>query len=374
MVYPSIKLKIYILEEIKMAITAAMVKELREMTGAGMMDCKKALAETNGDMDAAVEVLKKSGAAKMEKKASRIAAEGIARVAINNNVAVVAEVNSETDFVAKNETFQEFVQLVADNALASGLNGGKNGEDVEALLGMNGLMEVLVEKTATIGEKLSVRRFEKISGECVASYLHAGGKIGVIVAADGATGVEEALTNIAMQVAAMNPEYISRADIDQAAIDKMREIIVDSSLNDPASLPKPILNALIEKACAGVWSAEDVAIYEEKKSNMNFLFNFLSKEAKAQLAALAMADKANIMENKIFNGAIEGRVSKQLKDICLLDQTYVKAEDGKQTVAAYLKSVNGALVIKNIVRFEVGEGMEKKEENFAEEVAKQMGM
>ena len=172
----------------------------------------------------------------------------------------------------------------------------------------------------------------------------------------------------------MNPEYISRADIDQAAIDKMREIIVDSSLNDPASLPKPILNALIEKACAGVWSAEDVAIYEEKKSNMNFLFNFLSKEAKAQLAALAMADKANIMENKIFNGAIEGRVSKQLKDICLLDQTYVKAEDGKQTVAAYLKSVNGALVIKNIVRFEVGEGMEKKEENFAEEVAKQMNM
>ena len=154
----------------------------------------------------------------------------------------------------------------------------------------------------------------------------------------------------------------------------MREIIVDSSLNDPASLPKPILNALIEKACAGVWSAEDVAIYEEKKSNMNFLFNFLSKEAKAQLAALAMEDKANIMENKIFNGAIEGRVSKQLKDICLLDQTYVKAEDGKQTVAAYLKSVNGALVIKNIVRFEVGEGMEKKNEDFAAEVAKQMGM
>ncbi|MBO5096820.1 MAG: elongation factor Ts, partial [Agathobacter sp.] len=196
-----------------MAITAAMVKELREMTGAGMMDCKKALGETNGDMEAAVEVLKKSGAAKMEKKASRIAAEGIARVAINNNVAVVAEVNSETDFVAKNETFQEFVQLVADNALASGLNGGKNGEDVEALLGMNGLMEVLVEKTATIGEKLSVRRFERVSGDCVASYLHAGGKIGVLVAADGASDVTEALTNIAMQVAAMNPQYISRDDI-----------------------------------------------------------------------------------------------------------------------------------------------------------------
>ena len=372
MVYPSIKLKIYILEEIKMAITAAMVKELREMTGAGMMDCKKALGETNGDMEAAVEVLKKSGAAKMEKKASRIAAEGIARVAINNNVAVVAEVNSETDFVAKNETFQEFVQLVADNALASGLNGGKNGEDVEALLGMNGLMEVLVEKTATIGEKLSVRRFERVSGDCVASYLHAGGKIGVLVAADGASDVTEALTNIAMQVAAMNPQYISRDDIAAEEVAKMREIIVDSSLNDPASLPKPILNALIAKACDGVWSAEDIAIYEEKKSNMNYLFNFLSKEAKASLVALAMEDKANIAADKIFNGAIEGRVSKQLKDICLLDQTYVKAEDGKQTVAAYLKSVNGAIVIKNVVRFEVGEGMEKKNEDFAAEVAAQM--
>ncbi len=356
-----------------MAITAAMVKELREMTGAGMMDCKKALTETDGNMDAAVEVLKKSGAAKMEKKASRIAAEGIARVAVNGNAAVVAEVNSETDFVAKNETFQEFVQLVADNALASGLNGGKNGEDVEALLEMNGLKDVLVEKTSTIGEKLSVRRFEKVTGECVASYLHAGGKIGVLVAADGAADVNEALTNVAMQVAAMNPQYISRNDIEQSEIDKMREIIVDSSLNDPASLPKPILNALINKACTEkVWSDEDIAIYEEKKSNMNYLFNFLSKEATAALVNLAMEDKANIMADKIFNGAIEGRVSKQLKDICLLDQTYVKAEDGKQNVAAYLKSVNSALVIKKVVRFEVGEGLEKKQEDFAAEVAAQM--
>ena len=356
-----------------MAITAAMVKELRELTGAGMMDCKKALNETNGDMDAAVEVLKKSGAAKMEKKASRIAAEGIARVAMDGNAAVVAEVNSETDFVAKNETFQEFVQLVADNALASGLNGGKNGEDVETLLEMNNLKEVLIEKTATIGEKLSIRRFEKVTGECVASYLHAGGKIGVLVAADGAADVKEALTNVAMQVAAMNPQYISRNDIEQAEIDKMREIIVDSSLNDPASLPKPILNALINKACTEkVWTDEDIAIYEEKKSNMNYLFNFLSKEAKAALVALAMEDKANIMADKIFSGAVEGRVSKQLKEICLLDQTYVRAEDGKQTVAAYLKSVNSALVIKNIVRFEVGEGIEKKVDDFAAEVAAQM--
>ena len=361
-----------------MAITAAMVKELREMTGAGMMDCKKALNETNGDINAAVEVLKKSGAAKMEKKASRIAAEGITRVAIKDNTAVVAEVNSETDFVAKNETFQEFVQLVADNALASGLNGGKNGEDIDALLDMNGLKDVLVEKTATIGEKLSVRRFAKISGECVASYLHAGGKIGVIVAADGSADVKEALTNVAMQIAAMNPEYISREDINQAEVEKMREIIVDSSLNDPASLPKPILNALIEKACTDkVWSDEDIAIYEEKKSNMNYLFNFLSKEAKAALVSLAMEDKANIAGNKIFNGAIEGRVSKQLKDICLLDQTYVKAEDGKQTVGQYLaavaKEAGGKLTLTKFVRFETGEGIEKKNEDFAAEVAAQLG-
>ena len=356
------------------AITAGMVKELREMTGAGMMDCKKALNECDGNMEAAVDFLKKSGAAKMEKKASRIAAEGIARVAVKDNEAVVAEVNSETDFVAKNEVFQEFVQLVADSALASGLNGGKNGEDIEALLEMNDLKEELIQKTATIGEKLSVRRFEKVAGECVASYIHAGGKIGVIVAADGAADVQEALTNVAMQVAAMNPQYISRADISQAEIDKMREITVDASISDPASLPKPILNALLTKACTEkVWSDEDIAIYEEKKSNMNYLFNFLSEAAKTALAGLAMADKENIVADKMFTGMIEGRISKQLKDICLLDQTYVKAEDGKQTVAAYLKSVNGAIVIKKVVRFEVGEGMEKKNEDFAAEVAAQMG-
>ena len=355
-----------------MAITASMVKELREMTGAGMMDCKKALTETNGDMDAAVDVLKKSGAAKMAKKASRIAAEGITRVAFNDNEVVVAEVNSETDFVAKNELFQTFVQLVADTALTSGLNGGSNGEDVEALLEMNGLKDELIEKTATIGEKLSVRRFAKVSGECVASYLHAGGKIGVIIAADGAADAKEALTNVAMQVAAMKPEYISRADIDDASLAKIKEITVESSLNDPANLPKPVLVALIDKACSEkLWSDADIATYEEQKNN-KYLFNFLSDEAKATLVSLAMADKENIMANKIFAGAIEGRVAKQLKDICLLDQTYVRAEDGKQTVAAYLKSVNSALVIKNVVRFEVGEGMEKKVDDFAAEVAAQM--
>ena len=224
-----------------MAITAGMVKELREMTGAGMMDCKKALTETNGDMDAAVEVLRKSGAAKMEKKQSRIAAEGIARVAVNGNVAVVAEVNSETDFVAKNETFQEFVQTVADTALASGLNGGANGEDIDALLATNGLSELLVEKTATIGEKLSVRRFAKVTGDVVTSYIHGGGRIGVIIAANGATddAAKEAITNIAMQVAAMNPQYISRNDISDEELahtgqcaEKYRHNHVDSKLEN----------------------------------------------------------------------------------------------------------------------------------------------
>ncbi|MBE5880910.1 MAG: elongation factor Ts [Lachnospiraceae bacterium] len=359
-----------------MAITAAMVKELRELTGAGMMDCKKALTETDGDMDAAVDVLRKSGAAKMEKKASRIAAEGIARVATNGTEAVVAEVNSETDFVAKNEVFQEFVQVVADTALASGLNGGANGEDVEAVLATNGLQELLVEKTATIGEKLSFRRFAKVSGDCVATYIHAGGKIGVLVAATGASGdaEQEALVNVAMQVAAMNPQYVGRADIAQEEIDKMREITVDSSLNDPASLPKPILNALFEKAVNDkLFSDADLAAYEEKK-NDKYLFNFLSDAAKAVLSDLAMQDKANIVENKIFGGMIEGRISKQLKEISLLDQVYVKAEDGKQTVGKYLESVNKALTITKFVRFEVGEGMEKKNEDFAAEVAAQMGM
>ena len=358
-----------------MAITAGMVKELREMTGAGMMDCKKALTETNGDMDAAVEVLRKSGAAKMEKKQSRIAAEGIARVAVNGNVAVVAEVNSETDFVAKNETFQEFVQTVADTALASDLNGGANGEDIDALLATNGLSELLVEKTATIGEKLSVRRFAKVTGDIVTSYIHGGGRIGVIIAANGATddAAKEAITNIAMQVAAMNPQYISRNDISDEELAKLREITVDSALNDATTLPKPILNKLIDKAInEKLWSDDDINNFNEHKNNMNYVWNFLSDAAKAKLGELAMADKESIVAEKMFNGLVEGRVSKQLKEICLLDQTYVKAGDGKQSVAKYLESVSKDLTITEMVRFEVGEGMEKKQEDFAAEVAAQM--
>ena len=357
-----------------MAITAGMVKELREITGAGMMDCKKALTETNGDMDAAVEVLKKSGAAKAVKKQSRIAAEGITRVAANGNTAVVVEVNSETDFVAKNEVFQEFVQTVADTALASGLNGGANGEDMEALLALNGLNDLLVEKTAKIGEKLSVRRFTKLTGDIVASYIHGGGRIGVLVAGNGASddSAKEALSNIAMQVAAMNPQYVSRNDISDDELAKIKDITVDSALNDAATLPKPILQKLLDKAMAGVWSEEDVAAFNEHKNNMNFVWNFMSDAAKAQLAELAMADKEAIVAEKMFSGLVEGRISKQLKEICLLDQVYVKAEDGKQTVAQYLTSVNKELSIAKVVRFEVGEGMEKKNEDFAAEVAAQM--
>ena len=334
------------------AITAAMVKELRESTGAGMMECKKALTETDGDMEAAVDVLRKSGAAKVEKKAGRIAAEGITRVAYEGNTAVVVEVNSETDFVAKNATFQEFVQAVADKALKSSVEKAGDGEDVCSILDMKSELE---EKTLTIGEKLSIRRFEKLTGDCVASYIHGGGRIGVLVAAEGASGdaVKEALTNIAMQIAAMNPEYISRNDMSADELAKLREIIVDSALNDP-----------------------DIATYEEHKSNMQYLFNFLTKEAAAQLAELALADKADIVADKIFNGLVEGRVSKQLKEICLMDQVYVKAEDGKQSVAKYIaevgKAAGSSFTIKKFVRFEVGEGLEKKNEDFAAEVAAQL--
>ena len=354
-------------------ITASMVKELREMTGAGMMDCKKALGESDGNMEAAVEILKKSGAAKVEKKAARIAAEGIARVAVSGNTAVVLEVNSETDFVAKNAVFQEFVQDVADKALTVDAMEAGDGEDLVSILGVKAELE---EKTLKIGEKLSIRRFKKVTGDAVATYIHGGGRIGVLVAADGASddAAKEALTNIAMQVAAMNPTYIGRNDISADELDKIKDITLEAALNDPFTLPKPVLQPLFDKAIADkVWSDEDIAIYEEKKSNMNYLPNFLSKEAKAQLAQLAVADKEVISQNKIFAGLVDGRVSKQLKDICLLDQVYVKAEDGKQSVAKYLESVNKNLVLTKFVRFEVGEGMEKKNEDFAAEVAAQLG-
>ena len=361
-----------------MAVTAQMVKELREMTGAGMMDCKKALVEVDGNIEAAVDYLREKGLAKAAKKAGRIAAEGLVRIAFadDNKTAAIVEVNSETDFVAKNEEFVEFVENLAKLALTAENN------DIEAFRAMSfegtTVQDVLTAKIAKIGENMSIRRIEKASGDVVASYIHGGGRIGVIVVGSGeaSDAVKEALTNIAMQVAAMNPQYVSRNDISADELAKIKEITLESALNDPFTLPKPILNALLDKAVDGVWDAEDIAILEEKRAdksfNFNYLPNFLSQEAKAKLAELAVADKANIASNKIFTGLVEGRVSKQLKEICLLDQTYVRAEDGKQTVAKYLESVNKELSIAKVVRFEVGEGIEKKEENFAEEVAKQM--
>ena len=361
-----------------MAVTAKMVKELREMTGAGMMDCKKALVETDGDIDAAVEVLREKGLSKAAKKAGRIAAMGLVKTAFSEDgkTAAIVEVNSETDFVAKNDEFINFVEGLAKLALTAENN------DMEAFKAMPyegaTVGEALTALIAKIGENMSVRRIEKVSGEVLASYIHGGGNIGVIIAADGADNDDNktALKNIAMQVAAMNPQYVSRYEISDEELANLKKITLESALNDPFTLPKPILNGLLDKAVDGVWSAEDTAILAEKRAdkgfNFNYLPNFLSEEAKTQLASLAVADKAEISENKIFKGLVEGRISKQLKEICLLDQTYVRAEDGKQTVSQYLGSVDKGLSLVKVVRFEVGEGIEKKEEDFAAEVAAQL--
>jgi len=361
-----------------MAVTAQMVKELRELTGAGMMDCKKALVETDGDIEAAKEVLKEKGLAKAEKKAGRIAAMGLVKTAFSEDgkTAAIVEVNSETDFVAKNDEFIGFVEGLAKLALDAESN------DMEAFKAMafegSTVAEALTALIAKIGENMSVRRIDKASGNVMSSYIHGGGNIGVIVAADGADTDENkaALKNIAMQVAAMSPQYVSRDEISDDEMVNIRKITLESALNDPFSLPKPILNGLLDKAVEGIWGAEDTAILAEKRAdkgfNFNYLPNFLSEEAKAKLASLAVAAKAEIADNKIFKGLVEGRVSKQLKEICLLDQTYVRAEDGKQTVAKYLESVDKDLKLTKVIRFEVGEGIEKKQEDFAAEVAAQM--
>ncbi len=309
-----------------MAITAAMVKELREMTGAGMMDCKKALNETNGNMDEAVEFLRKNGQAKAEKKASRIAAEGLCTVVTDGDqTAAVVEVNSETDFVAKNETFQEFVAAVAKQAVAS------DAADMDAFMAekwnedeSKTVADALVEKVAVIGENLKIRRFEKVSepNGCVVTYVHGGGRIGVIVDAETSVvndAVKEGMKNIAMQIAALAPKYVSRDEVSADYIAHEKEILKAQIMNDPKESQKP---------------------------------------------------------EKVINGMIEGRISKELKEVCLVDQVYVKAEDGKQTVAKYIdelsKTAGAPVKVKKFVRFETGEGLEKKNEDFAAEVAAQM--
>lgn len=309
-----------------MAISASMVKELREMTGAGMMDCKKALTNTDGDMEKAVDYLRENGLAKAEKKAGRIAAEGIVKtdISADGKSAAIVEVNSETDFVAKNEKFQEFVAAVASQVNASG------AADVDAFLEENWaadpsktVKEELASMIATIGENMNIRRFEKVSCEngLVVEYIHAGGKIGVLVAAEtDNTGdeVNECLKNVAMQIAAMNPKYLSSEDVSEEYKEKEKEVLLAQAKNDPKNAGKP----------------------------------------------------DNIIEKMIL-----GRLNKELKEVCLTEQIYVKAEN-KESVAKYVESVakatGSSIRLTKFVRFETGEGLEKKNEDFAAEVQAQL--
>ena len=305
-----------------MAITAGMVKELREMTGAGMMDCKKALSETNGDMDAAVEFLRKNGQAKAEKKAGRIAAEGIVKTVVKDDkVAAIVEVNSETDFVAKNDEFQGFVEAVVNQVVDS------DAADMDAFMAeaweadtTKTVKDALVEKVAVIGENLNIRRFEKIVTDgCVVDYIHGGGRIGVLIEAEADVvndEIKKCLKNVAMQVAAMSPKYTSRAEVSQEYMDHEKEILLAAAKKENPEKPE------------------------------------------------------NIIEKMII-----GRLNKELKEICLLDQAYV--QDSDLTVAKYVEKVakenNANVTVKRFVRFETGEGIEKKQEDFAAEVAAQMG-
>ena len=309
-----------------MAITAAMVKELREMSGAGMMDCKKALTNTDGDLDKAMEFLRENGLAKAAKKAGRIAAEGIVATNVNadSKSASIVEVNSETDFVAKNEVFQNFVAEVAAQAAST------KATDIEAFLAEPWAKDssVTVDETlknmiAKIGENMNIRRFEKVTQEdgIVVSYIHAGGKIGVLIAAQtqsDSAEVVECLKNIAMQVAAMNPKYLSSDDVSEEYKENEKEVLLAQAKNDPKNAGKP----------------------------------------------------DNIIEKMIM-----GRLNKELKEVCLTEQVYVKAEN-KETVAKYVeavaKSVGTDFKLTKFVRFETGEGLEKKQEDFAAEVAAQM--
>ena len=312
-----------------MAVTAAMVKELREMTGAGMMDCKKALAATDGDMDKAVEFLREKGLAGAAKKAGRIAAEGIVDTAITEDgkKAVVVEVNAETDFVAKNAKFQAYVADVAAQALTT------SAKDMDEFFAEKWakdetltVKEALSSQISIIGENMNIRRFEQVEEQngFVASYIHAGGKIGVLVDVETDVvndAIKDMAKNVAMQAAALKPMYTSRDDVSADFIEHEKSILLAQIQNDPKVASKP---------------------------------------------------------EKVIQGMIQGRINKEMKEICLLDQVYVKAEDGKQSVSQYVAAVakaNGASIkVKKFVRFETGEGLEKKNEDFAAEVAKQMGM
>ncbi|HDE5631269.1 TPA: translation elongation factor Ts [Staphylococcus aureus] len=289
-------------------ISAKLVKELREKTGAGMMDCKKALTETDGDIDKAIDYLREKGIAKAAKKADRIAAEGLVHVETKGNDAVIVEINSETDFVARNEGFQELVKEIANQVLDT------KAETVEALMETtlpNGksVDERIKEAISTIGEKLSVRRFAirtKTDNDAFGAYLHMGGRIGVLTVVEGSTD-EEAARDVAMHIAAINPKYVSSEQVSEEEINHEKEVLKQQALNEG----KP----------------------------------------------------ENIVEKMV-----EGRLRKYLQEICAVDQDFVKNPD--VTVEAFLKTKGGKLV--DFVRYEVGEGMEKREENFADEVKGQM--
>ncbi|HHB5506070.1 TPA: translation elongation factor Ts [Staphylococcus aureus] len=289
-------------------ISAKLVKELREKTGAGMMDCKKALTETDGDIDKAIDYLREKGIAKAAKKADRIAAEGLVHVETKGNDAVIVEINSETDFVARNEGFQELVKEIANQVLDT------KAETVEALMETtlpNGksVDERIKEAISTIGEKLIVRRFAirtKTDNDAFGAYLHMGGRIGVLTVVEGSTD-EEAARDVAMHIAAINPKYVSSEQVSEEEINHEREVLKQQALNEG----KP----------------------------------------------------ENIVEKMV-----EGRLRKYLQEICAVDQDFVKNPD--VTVEAFLKTKGGKLV--DFVRYEVGEGMEKREENFADEVKGQM--
>ena len=311
-----------------MAITAAMVKELREMSGAGMMDCKKALTATEGDMEKAMEFLREKGLATAQKKAGRIAAEGIVmlKVSEDGKKAVAVEVNAETDFVAKNEKFQGYVAQVTEQALET------TAADTDAFLAepwkfdtSKTVNEELAGQISVIGENMKIRRFQQVeeANGFVASYTHMGGKIGVLVDVETDVvndAVKEMAKNVAMQIAALKPQYTNSSEVSAEYIEHEKEILLAQIMNDPKESQKP---------------------------------------------------------EKVIQGMINGRINKELKEICLMDQVYVKAEDGKQSVGKYIEEVakaNGAnITVKGFVRFETGEGIEKKEEDFAAEVAKQMG-
>ena len=289
-----------------MEVTAAMVKELREVTGAGMMDCKKALAECNGDMEASIEWLREKGIAKSAKKESRIAAEGLANIYIKDNKAVILEVNSETDFVSKNEEFTGMIDTIGTYILDS---DAKTLEDALKVNTLEGTIEdLIIAKTAKIGEKLSLRRLEvveKSADEVFGSYLHMGGKIAVLTVLKGAN--ESVAKDVAMQAAAMRPSYVFTTDV-----------------------------------------PEDVLAQERK----------IQKEL-----AMSEGKPADIAEKMV-----EGRIKKYYKEICLAEQPFIK--DGDISVSEYVKKNNGEII--SMIRYEVGEGMEKRNENFAEEVMNQV--